>query len=94
MIIQELVEYYERLLDGGVEGIARFGWSTCRVRYVLDIDYEGNVLGLIPSEEKSGRFMVVPEQVEKTSKVVSNFMCDGVERKPSLFVIGGSISDC
>ncbi len=78
MIIQELVEYYERLLDGGVEGIARFGWSTCRVRYVLDIDYEGNVLGLIPSEEKSGRFMVVPEQVEKTSKVVSNFMCDGL----------------
>lgn len=91
MIIQELVEYYERLLDGGVEGIARFGWSTCRVRYVLDIDYEGNVLGLIPSEEKSGRFMVVPEQVEKSMGIIANYMCGALS-----YFVGvdkGSITD-
>ena len=91
MIIQELVKYYERLFGNGTEGVARFGWSMCRVRYVLDIDYEGNVLSLIPFAEKGGRFVAVPEQAEKAVGIVSNYMCNGLS-----YVIGvdkGKVTD-
>jgi len=83
MILQALVKHYETLAAQGK--VARQGWCQAKVTYALDIDVEGNLLGLIPlkQEEERGKKMVwvpqlieVPEMSARSSGVLANFLCD------------------
>lgn len=83
MILQALVNHYETLADQGK--VSRQGWCQAKVSYALDIDAEGNLLGIIPlkQEEERGKktvwvpqLMEVPEMASRSSGVSANFLCD------------------
>lgn len=83
MILQALVKHYETLADKGLA--ARPGWCRANVSYALDIDIEGNLLGIISlkTEVLRGKKAVwvpqsveVPEMVSRSSGVSANFLCD------------------
>ncbi|NCC43870.1 MAG: type I-C CRISPR-associated protein Cas8c/Csd1 [Clostridia bacterium] len=83
MILQALQEHYENLLEQ--EKVSKKGWCMAKVSYALDIDREGNLLGIVSTkiEEQRGKKMVlipssieVPEMVSRSSGVSANFLCD------------------
>lgn len=72
MILQALVNHYEDLVKKGE--LAQPGWVTAKISYALNIDAEGNLLGLIPLKrsiltgKKSREVpekMTVPEGLKK-----------------------------
>lgn len=83
MILQALVNYYEKLADRGE--IAKPGWGKAKVSYGLRISLDGELLGIIPlkTEEQRGKknvwvpqMITVPEPVTRSSGVMANFLCD------------------
>lgn len=83
MILQALVDHYEILADKGLA--ARPGWCRTGVSYALDIDLDGNLLGIISLREERLRgkksvwipqSMEVPEMVPRAAGVSANFLCD------------------
>ena len=44
MILQALTEYYETLLEKGK--IARLGWGTAKVSFALELDGDGQIIGV------------------------------------------------
>lgn len=83
MILQALVKHYETLAEK--ELAARPGWCRASVSYALDIDLEGNLLGIISLKEEFLRgkktvwlpkSMEVPEMVPRAAGVSANFLCD------------------
>lgn len=75
-MLKSLVDYYEYLLNSGVEGIARPGWSSAPVCALAEVDEDGALIGIIPAEEKSGWRRQVPQRVERSSGVSANLLCD------------------
>lgn len=83
MILQSLVELFKALEeDGKVTGP---GWSNAKVAARLDIDIDGQLLGVVPlklSEQRGKKhievpqIMRVPEQVTRSSGVSPNYLCD------------------
>lgn len=76
MILQSLVDYYEQLLEDGNAGIARPGWCPRNVAYMLDLSLDGELVNIIPAEEKRGWQRMVPEQAKRSSGVDPNLLCD------------------
>lgn len=77
MIIQSLVHYYEQLLEDPDSGIARPGWCTQRVKYLLELSPNGVLSAVVPcGDGKHGVAKEVPEQVKRSSGVAPNFLCD------------------
>ncbi len=76
MIIAALASYYEQLLREHPDKVARPGWVSCQVKYLLVLSVDGDLLGVIPAEGKRGCTEQVPEQVKRTSGVAANFLCD------------------
>lgn len=76
MILQALVGFYEQLADEHPERIARVGWCSRQVAFLLDLSSEGELVNIIPAEEKRGWTMMVPEQVKRTVGVAANLLCD------------------
>lgn len=83
MIIEALVRRYEKQGEDGK--IARRGWSKTEVSFGLRISENGEIADVIDlrTEVQSGKKTViipkeveVPEQAGKTSKIISNFLCD------------------
>lgn len=83
MILQALVGYYETLAEQ--ERGSRRGWCRAKVSYALDIDVEGNLLGVISLKQEVERgkktawipqMIEVPEMVSRSSGVSANFLCD------------------
>ena len=83
MILQALVGYYETLAEQ--ERVSRRGWCRAKVSYALDIDVEGNLLGVISLKQEVERgkktawipqMIEVPEMVSRSSGVSANFLCD------------------
>lgn len=83
MILQALVGYYEILAQQ--EKVSRQGWCRAKVSYALDIDMEGNLLGVISLKQEVERgkktawipqMIEVPEMVSRSSGVAANFLCD------------------
>ena len=83
MILAELVKRYEKQAAEGK--ISRRGWSKAGVSFGLRISESGEIADLIDlrTEEKRGKKIIladrkieVPEQAGKTSKIISNFLCD------------------
>lgn len=83
MILQALVKHYETLAEQ--DKVSRQGWCQAKVSYALDIDEEGNLLGIISLKQEVERgkktawisqMIEVPEMVSRSSGVSANFLCD------------------
>lgn len=83
MILNALVKHYETLAEQGK--VSRQGWCQAKVSYALDIDADGNLLGVISlkQEVQRGKKTVwtpqpfeVPQMVSRSSGVAANFLCD------------------
>ena len=75
-MLEELVEYYEHLRETDPDVVPAPGWSTTRVVAFLDLDQQGNLVGVIPAEDAKGVACRVPRQVERSSGVAANLLCD------------------
>lgn len=75
-MLKALVDYYEYLRSHNKEGIVAPGWSPTKVTAFLDLDQKGNLVNVIPVEEKRGVERTVPRQVERSSGVAANLLCD------------------
>ena len=83
MILQALTKLYEDLAEQGK--IAREGWSTVKISYLLEIDEDGTLLGIVPQfkEVVSGKKTlsvpmdrILPAAVKRSSGIASNFLWD------------------
>lgn len=92
MILQALVRYYDILASDPESGIAKLGYSSAGVRFVLNLSRQGDLLDIFHIFEKDQRGkstievprqMLVPEQVKRSSGVAANFLCDN-----STYVLG------
>lgn len=76
MILQALVGFYEQLAAERPEKIARVGWCSRQVAFMLELTPDGELVNVIPAVEKRGWAMMVPEQVKRTVGVAANLLCD------------------
>lgn len=77
MIISALCQYYDRLLENPESGVAKPGWCSRQVKYLLVLSPEGELKAIEPCGDGSrGEEMLVPEQVKRSSGVAANFLCD------------------
>ena len=83
MILNALVKHYETLAEQGK--VSRQGWCQAKVSYALDIDADGNLLGVISLKQEVQRgkktawtpqMIEVPQMVSRSSGVAANFLCD------------------
>ena len=81
MILQALVDYYEKLASQG--RIARPGWAKVKVSWALEIDEAGNLLDVLPlrSPGQDGKKMLpremdLPAPVKRTVGILPNFLWD------------------
>ena len=97
MILQALTRYYDILLKDDESEIAPPGYSSTGISFALNISANGELLDVFPlfeqvqrgkkMEEKPKR-MIVPEQVKKSSGLISNFMWEN-----SAYMLGISDSE-
>lgn len=76
MILQALAEYYEQLLREHPEKIAQPGWCSRQIAFMLELSNEGELVNVIPAEDKRGWTKTVPEQAKRTMGVAANLLCD------------------
>ncbi|GFI45953.1 hypothetical protein IMSAGC019_01266 [Lachnospiraceae bacterium] len=90
MILQALVEHYEDLLERGA--ISRPGWGKTKVSFGLNIDINGEVIGvfslmvpqIIGKKSKNvPRVIEVPQPVKRSVDIAPNFLCDN-----STYILG------
>lgn len=81
MILQSLVDYYEKLAGKGL--LERPGWSKVKISWALDIDREGKLIAIYPLKTQSSdgkrlipRELVMPAPVKRSSGISPNFLCD------------------
>ncbi len=83
MILQALTKLYEDLAEQGK--IAREGWNAVKISYLLEIDEDGTLLGIVPQfkEVVSGKKTlsvpmdkILPAAVKRSSGIASNFLWD------------------
>lgn len=92
MILQTLHAHYLRLLQRGEEGLPRQGYSQEKISYCITLSPEGDVVGVIPLLDTSGkkplpRSLGVPQPEKRTSGVKPNFLWDKTS-----YVLGVSAS--
>lgn len=76
-MLHALVDYYEYLRMHHPSEVAQPGWASAKVCAFLEIDHEGNLVGVIPAvDTKRGDVRMVPKQVERTVAPVANLLCD------------------
>lgn len=76
MIISALASYYEQLLKNQPGEVARPGWETCKVNYLLVISEEGDLVQIVPQGDEKGAPAVVPARVKRSSGIRANYLCD------------------
>lgn len=80
MIIKSLVDLYDEMEKKGI--VPKENWAYWDVSGILDLDEEGNLLGLIPvAESDRGKLikkpMLVPQAfLKRTRGILPNFLCD------------------
>lgn len=76
MILESLVSYYEQLLKENRDGVAQVGWCSRQIACMLELSAEGELINVIPAEEKRGWTKMVPEQEKRTVGIAANLLCD------------------
>lgn len=80
MILQALVEYYERKKDD----LPNFGFERKEIPYIIVLDKEGKLVNIETTYEGDGknqraRTFLLPQSVKRTSAIVSNLLWDNPE---------------
>lgn len=75
-MLAALTRYYDQLLEAHSNEVARPGWCSRKVKFVIQLSSEGAVQTIIRDDEKNGSDMIVPEQAKRSSGVAANFLCD------------------
>jgi CRISPR-associated protein Csd1 len=81
MILQALVEYYQRLVREDNTCIAADGFEQKEIPFLIVLDQRGQFVSLQDTREgegkkKRGRIFMVPKGIKKTSGNASNFLWD------------------
>jgi CRISPR-associated protein Csd1 len=83
MILQALVEYYQRLITEGNTEIAQQGFQTKRIPFLLSIDDDGKLLSIVDTRleggnKKQARSFQVPKIFEgsRTVNIKANLLWD------------------
>ena len=84
MILQALTKYYEDLLkQDEKKEVPRFGFSSVAVSAILQIDGNGELVGILPAvpeDTKRKRIEIVPFQMKRQgSKAPPYFLCDNAQ---------------
>ena len=84
MILQALVEYYERKASDPNSGIAPLGWEWKEIPYIIVIQEDGTFLHVEDTQESKGKkkqakLFLVPQSVKRSSGIASNLLWDNVE---------------
>ena len=69
MILEKLVDYYEREAEKG--NIAPYGWENKSIPFIISLNEDGSFAGLIPtrSDPKDvGRIVTIPKTIERSGK--------------------------
>lgn len=74
MILSALAHYYDQLLGEG--RLPEPGWSPRRIAFTLVLSEDGILQNAIPSSEKKGTEVIVPEQLKRTVAIAPYFLCD------------------
>lgn len=86
MILQALVQYYEKLLEQNK--VSKMGWCQAKVSHAIELNEDGTIKEIIflKEEQKLGKkkmwmliLMFVPEMVTRSSGVSANFLCDNAK---------------
>lgn len=103
MILQALVQHYERLAEEGKAD--REGWCRAKVSYGINLSKDGKVTGILflKEEKERGKKTVwlpqqikVPQMVTRSSGVAANFLCDNSKYMLGIDVDGTNqrVMDC
>lgn len=76
MILSALADYYEQILNDHPDRIPALGWCSRQIKFILELSGDGELVNVIPSQEKRGWAKMVPEQMKRSSGVAANFLCD------------------
>lgn len=84
MILQALVDYYDRRSADPNSGIAPYGWEWKALPFIVEIDAEGRLVQIADTREPDGKRMVaqlflVPQGPKRSVGVASNLLWDNVE---------------
>ena len=84
MILQALVEYYNRKATDPDSALAPAGFEWKEIPFVLELTPDGNVVQIIDMREFQGKKLIarrflVPQSVKKTSGVAANLLWETAE---------------
>ena len=84
MILQALVDYYDRRSADPNSGIAPYGWEWKAIPFIVEIDLDGRLVQIADTREPDGKRMVahlflVPQGPKRSVGVISNLLWDNVE---------------
>ncbi len=83
MILQALVDYFDRMVDKG--GLERPGWQPAKVSFGLEVDQNGVIARVVPlqvpvkrgnKDALAPQEIYVPAQVKRAVNIAANFLCD------------------
>ncbi len=69
MILEKLVDYYEREAEKG--DIAPYGWENKAIPFIISLNEDGSFAGLIPTRsdpKDAGRIVTIPKTIERSGK--------------------------
>jgi len=87
MIINSLVKYYDQLIEDG-EVMPMIGYTLRKVKYILDINEDGELLDIVPNTEtvivgkkvrEIAKEFIVPDGGTRSSGVKPYFLCDNAK---------------
>ena len=76
MIISALSEYYDQLRREHPGEVAEPGWSRIKISYLLVLSQDGELVNVVPAEDKKGWTKRVPERVKRSSGIAANLLAD------------------
>jgi CRISPR-associated protein Csd1 len=84
MILQSLVDYYDRRTADPNSGIAPYGWERKALPFIIEIDTEGRLVQIADTREADGKRLIaqrflVPQAAKRSVGVVANLLWDNVE---------------
>ena len=84
MILQALVEYYNRKRNEAESSAPPYGWERKEISFVIVLDGGGRFLRIddmreLKGKEKRGKQLLVPQAVVRTGNIKANLLWDSVE---------------
>lgn len=84
MILQALVDYYERMASDPDSGIAPLGWEKKELPYLIVLNPDGTLVQVEDTQETVGKKVrakafLVPQAVKRSSGIAPNLLWDNVE---------------